>query len=121
MSSNVALDKAVEIAKSSKATITVLYVYHDSVLAREEKMMEQLESAEEDEGTLIFKYLVAKLNVHGVDYDFRTDEVKDEAKAILHIAEDEGYDLIVVGAGVRGSGSIAEKVAAGKKVPVLIV
>lgn len=83
--------------------------------------MEQLENAEEDEGTLIFKYLADKLNVHDIEYDLRTDEANDEAKAILHIAEDEGYDLIVVGAGMRGGGSIAEKVTAGKKVPVLVV
>ncbi len=64
--------------------------------------MEQLKNAEEDNGALIFKYLADKLNVHDIEYDLRTDEANDEAKAILHIAEDEGYDLIVVGAGIKG-------------------
>ena len=121
VSSNTALDKAVDIAKSSKATITVLYTYYDPSLAKSNKMMEQVENAREDKGTRIFRDLEVKLNEHGVDFNFRTDETSDKAKAILQIAEDEGYDLIVVGAGVNRSGSISDKVSAGKKVPVLVV
>jgi nucleotide-binding universal stress UspA family protein len=121
VSSNAALDKAVEMAKKFKATITVLYTYYDSTLAKSDKMMEQVENAQEDEGTRIFRDLEGKLNERGVDFNLRTDETNDKAKAILQIAEDEGYDLIVVGAGVKRSGSLSDKVSAGKKVPVLIV
>ncbi len=121
ISSNKALDKAVELAKSSKASITVLNVYYDRTLRKSDMMMEAVENAEEDKGTRVFRDLEADLNKRGVNFDFRTNNAKNEAKAILQVAEDEGYDLIVVGAGVRRTGSIADKVAAGKKVPVLVV
>jgi nucleotide-binding universal stress UspA family protein len=121
MSSNAALDKATEIAKSSKASMTVLYVYYDSTLAKSDKMIEQTENSEADVGSRVFRDIEAKLANSGVDFDFRTDEGNDEAKAIMRIAEAEGYDLIVVGAGVKRSGSVADRVAAGKKVKTLVV
>jgi nucleotide-binding universal stress UspA family protein len=72
-------------------------------------------------GNRVFRDIEAKLMKAGVDYDFRTDEGNDEAKAIMRIAEAEGYDLIVVGAGVKRSGSVADRVSAGKKVKTLVV
>ena len=120
-SSNSALDKAVEIAKKAKASITVLYVYYDPTLAKSSKIMEDVENAEEDEGTRVFRNIEASLSKLGVDYDLRTYEDSDEVKTILKVAEDEGYDLIVVGAGEKRTGSIAQKVAAQMKVPVIIV
>jgi nucleotide-binding universal stress UspA family protein len=121
ISSNAALDKATEIAKSSKASMTVLYVYYDPTLAKSDKMIEQTENSEADVGSRVFRDIEAKLAKTGVDFDFRTDEGNDEAKAIMRIAEAEGYDLIVVGAGVKRSGSVADRVAAGKKVKTLVV
>ena len=121
MSSNAALEKATEIAKSSKASMTVLYVYYDPTIAKSDKMIEQTENSEADVGSRVFHELEAKLAKTGVDFDFRTDEANDEARAIMRLAEAEAYDLIVVGAGVKRSGSVADRIAAGKKVKTLVV
>jgi nucleotide-binding universal stress UspA family protein len=121
MSSNAALDKAAEIAKSSKASMTVLYVYYDPTIAKSDKMIEETENSEADMGSRVFREVEAKLMKTGVDYDLRTDEGNDEAKAITRIAEAEGFDLIVVGSGVKRAGSVADRVSAGKKVKTLVV
>ena len=121
MSSNMALDRATEIAKSSNAAMTVLYIYYDPTIAKSDKMIEMTENSEADVGNRVFRDIEAKLMKAGVVYDFRTDEGNDEAKAIMRIAEAEGYDLIVVGAGVKRAGSVADRVSAGKKVKTLVV
>ena len=121
MSSNAALDKAVEIAKLSKTSITVLYVYYDPTIAKSDMMIEQTENSEEDMGSRVFRDIEMKLAKTGINYDLRTDEGNDEVKAITRIAEAEGYDLIVIGAGVKRLGSVADRVSAGKKVKTLVV
>ena len=121
MSSNAALDRATEIAKSSNASMTVLYIYYDPTIAKSDKMIEMTENSEADVGNRVFRDIEAKLMKAGIDYDFRTDEGNDEAKAIMRIAEAEGYDLIVVGAGVKRTGSVADRVSVGKKVKTLVV
>jgi nucleotide-binding universal stress UspA family protein len=121
MSSNAALDKATEIAKASKAAMTVLYVYYDPSIAKSDKMIEMTENSEADVGNRVFRDIEMKLSKAGVDYDFRTDEGNDEAKAITRMAEAEDYDLIVVGAGVKRAGSVADRISAGKKVKTLVV
>ena len=121
MSSNSALDRATEIAKSSNASMTVLYIYYDPTIAKSDKMIEMTENSEADVGNRVFRDVEAKLMKTGVDYDFRTDEGNDEAKSIMRIAEAEGYDLIVVGAGVKRAGSVADRVSSGKKVKTLVV
>ena len=121
MSSNAALDRAIEIAKLSKATLTALYIYYDPSIAKSDKMIEMTENSEADVGNRVFKDVETKLMNTGVDYDFRTDEGNDEAKAITRIAEAEGYDLIVVGAGVKRAGSVADRVSSSKKVKTLVV
>lgn len=121
ISSNAALDKAVEIAKSSKASITLLYVYYDPTIVKSDKMIEQTENSEADVGSRVFHDVEMKLKKMGVDYDLRTDEGIDEARAIMRTAEAEGYDLIVVGAGLKRIGSVADRISAGKKVKTLVV
>ncbi len=121
MSSNAALDRAMEIAKSSKASLTALYVYYDPSIAKSDKMVEMTENSEADVGNRVFRDIEKKLMNAGINYDFRSDEGNDEAKAIMRIAEAEGYDLIVVGAGVKRGGSVADRVSAGKKVKTIVV
>ena len=119
------LDKAISIAKDSKATITGVHVFHLPRLAgiKLTKNMEKDARAKATHAIGIAKRLVEK---NGIPYKWKTTAGKT-GDAIVNTAKGTRADMIVIGARGIGAaketflGSTSNYVMHKAKMPVLIV
>jgi len=124
-----AVAEAAELAKQFSGSLTVLHVYWDpseSAYAGELGRTEGIEVR--DEASLrVLDDIEPMLKEAGVDYEFRSEVDPNPPKAIMRIAENEGYDCISMGSRGRGGarawllGSVSSKVIAESNCPVIVV
>jgi nucleotide-binding universal stress UspA family protein len=123
-SADAALPYASALARETGAKITILHIeepsdqyvgaaYYGKARPRRSDLLAMLERL--------------RPTVENVPFERRLESSGDPALAIVRVAEDEGYDMIVLGTHGRGatttcpSGSVAELVVRGAPCPVLTV
>jgi nucleotide-binding universal stress UspA family protein len=122
------LPKVVELAKTFKARVTLFHVCYSGVGA----MVGQatpgvMKSAEAHEQKFCDTFLAKSgqdLKNQGLDADWLCQD-GDPAREIIGLAQDKGYDLIVMGTHGAGEvvwymGGVANKVSSHATVPVLL-
>ena len=128
-----ALDRALEMARLTDASLTILVVYrHHSMLEASLSMVRpsdpgNLDDVMSDYATEIAEY--AKKYVTDAGFEKVRAFVKSgpTARTIVRFAKDHGHDLIVIGSRGMGAmesyllGSVALKVTGLSEVPVLVV
>jgi len=108
-----ALKEAIEIAKRFSAEVTVVNVFH-------------LPDGEDVSKKILNKARVV-LEESGIKYNLSSVLSPNTPKVVTDMAEDEKYDLIVVGSRGRGEvkafmlGSVSHKISTDSPVNVLIV
>ena len=126
--SNKALNYAVNIASKYGSKVTLVHAVVNSMYAYSEGYYPDTEHEKrlEDEGTKILRMGVEYAKSEGIQAESRI--VKGHpSKEIPRIANEEKYDLIVIGSrGLSGIkafllGSVSEKVSRFSKCPVMIV
>ena len=122
---NPAVDKAMELAKVSKGTVTALYVVDQSVYSNmpmDAAIVNVYETLEK-EGREAVAYVKEKATAAGVGFEEKI--VEGIPSGAINVSKD--YDIIVMGTlGRTGMskvlmGSVAEKVIEGSKCPVMVV
>lgn len=107
-----ALSEGADLSKTYSGSVTVLYCAWEM---SDEKAMAMLKTTEK------------QLKESGVKYDLKVERTNNPPGRILRIADEGGYDLIVMGSrGLGGArawllGSVSNKVAAEAEIPVMIV
>ena len=117
-----ALTEAVDLAKRTKGSVTLLHVFwpaektkFEGTEVRDEPTIRLLKDAEGD------------LKKANIKYEALSERSDDPPHVILKTAEDGGFDCIVLGSrGVGGAkawllGSVSSRVVAEAQCPVLIV
>lgn len=99
------LDKAIAIAKDSKATITGIYVFHLPKLAGI-KLTKNMEKDARDKATRVIGIAKGRVEKNGISYKWKTTAGKT-GDAIVNTAKGIRADMIVIGA--RGLGAAKEK------------
>jgi nucleotide-binding universal stress UspA family protein len=118
---NAAVQKAIDAAKP-KGSVTLLYVYWDPAERRSDILMHEVENAEEDQGSRIFRDIEPKLKESGVKYDLREEQYRDIPGGILTIAQKGGFDAIAVGkmgTGGKAMGPVYQKLKLESKIPLM--
>jgi len=121
-SSKKAVRKAVDLAKGSGGSLTLLFVYWDPTERRSDLLMHEMEGAEEDQGSRVFRDIERELKTSGVDYDMRVEQYSDIPKGILEIAQKEGFDMIALGTtGITGKkeGPVYHAIKSRSKLPLI--
>ena len=98
------LDKAIAIAKDSKATITGIYVFHLPRLAGI-KLTKNMEKDARDKATRVIGIAKGRVEKNGILYKWKTTAGKT-GDAIVNTAKGIRADMIVMGA--RGLGAAKE-------------
>jgi len=125
-----AFHQALHIAKLEGGSITLLRVHQPNAVTSIEDLGEDLQPVLERGDRAAFKEWVeeetAEVEVEGVEVDERF-LIADPASAIVELAEEEGYDLIVIGNKGRSAvnrfllGSVTSKVMHHASCNVLLV
>jgi len=123
-----AFQQAVHIAKLEGGSITLLRVHQPNAVTSIEDLGEDLQPVLERGDRAAFKEWVEEetAEVEGVEIDERF-LIADPASAIVELAEEEGYDLIVIGNKGRSAvnrfllGSVTSKVMHHASCNVLLV
>lgn len=123
-----AFQQALHIARLEGGSITLLRVHPPTAVTSIEDLGEDLQSVLERGDRATFKEWVAEetAGVEGVEVDERF-VIADPASAIVELAEEEGYDLIVIGNKGRSAvnrfflGSVSSKVVHHAPCNVLLV
>jgi nucleotide-binding universal stress UspA family protein len=124
-----ALVEAVNLAKQFKGSLTALNVYWDVTQNRYAPILVETEGiSASDEGSLrILENAKNYLEENKVKYELRTERNPNTPKAIMDIAEKDGYGCIALGSrgigGVRAwlLGSVSSRVIAEASCPVIVV
>jgi len=128
-----ALDQAMELARLTGGSLTILTVYrHHSMLEASLSMVRPTDPGNLDDIMLAHATEVAEYaKKHAIDNGF--EDVRAFVKSgptsrnIVKFAKDHGHDLIVIGSRGMGSmegyllGSVSHKVTGLSEVPVLVV
>lgn len=123
-----AFHQALHVARLEGGAITLLRVHPPSAVTSIEDLGEDLQSVLERGDRASFKEWVEEetAGVEGVEVDERF-VIADPASAIVELAEEEGYDLIVIGNKGRSAvnrfflGSVSSKVVHHAPCNVLLV
>ena len=123
-----AFREAARIARREGATITLLRIHQPNAVTSIEELGEDLQPMLERSDRAAFQEWVEEetAELEGVEVDARFI-VADPASAIVEIAEEEGYDLIVIGNKGRSAvnrfllGSVTTKVMHHAPCNVLLV
>jgi nucleotide-binding universal stress UspA family protein len=99
------LDRAISIAKDSKATITGIYVFHLPRLAGI-KLTKNMEKEARENATRAIGIAKGLVEKNGITYKWKTTAGKT-GDAIVNTANGTRADMIVIGA--RGLGATKEK------------
>ena len=107
-----ALSEAIQIAKKFSGALTVFHCYWNESLEASMLMMKENEK---------------RLKEASIKYEYKNDRTNTPPTRILSVADEGGFDLIVIGSrGMGGArawmlGSVSNKVTAEANVPVLVV
>jgi len=124
-----ALDRAIDMARSSSARLTILTVYQPPVLWSTGLAMPMEPPGEEEKEALdrVLREAVELARDRGVA-DVRGELLQDHpAEAILHLSESEHADLVVMGSRGQSAtsrlllGSVSDAVLHHARVAVLVV
>jgi len=123
-----AVAEAADIANRFHGSVTVLNVYWDPAAARHESTFERVEGViMGDQGSVrLLEEAVPILKEKNAKYDLRTERGSNVPKAILRVAEAEGYGCIALGSRGMGSarawllGSVSSRVIAEAPCPVIV-
>lgn len=120
-SSNAAVEKALEAAKP-KGSVTLLHVYWDPEERKSDLLMHEMENAEQDAGSRVFRDIEPRLKKSKLEYDLRVEQHRDIPAGILAVAQKEGFDAIAIGTtgtGGKMMGPVYQKLKAQSKIPLL--
>lgn len=118
---------AIELARTSGAKLTVVFVIYMSLGEGTGDAFQAYMNAAYAASAKVTEDLVEQAKKAGVTMEKSVVEGDDVASAIVMVAEQQGGDLVVVGSHGRTGiqkfilGSVASKVLTMSKVPVLIV
>ena len=127
---NHAFDEALKIAEKFGSKITVLTILGTKVEPRETISIEraiEIQDEHEDMATKILKDLESLAKEKGVEFSFKVIYEQSAYKGIIHFADSNSSDLIVMGSHGRSGikkallGSVASKVVENANCPVLII
>jgi nucleotide-binding universal stress UspA family protein len=84
--------------------------------------MHEIEGAEEDQGSRVFRDIEPMLKRSKVEYSLRVEQHRDIPAGILAVAQKEGFDAIAIGTTGKGGkmmGPVYQKLKAQSKIPLL--